>query len=147
MKKTFLDRVIKLGVKAAVGSLESQLPPKLRSKEMKNLVEREVEDWAKRNAGVAAQKVGKAVSENVKKVKQKVDELRRPTIDELKLQTACRVLGVPVPKKRKKVDLEKASAKRRELLKKHHPDKGGNREQFQAVTAAYELLEKYNSKL
>lgn len=148
-KRTLFDRVVKLGVKAAVGTLVRELPPELQNDEARRLVESEAEEWILRNSKRAAEKVTEKVKGKVEELKKKRDE--RKSVEALQslplfqLKTACGVLGVKVPKKGKPVDLEKAAENRRELLKKYHPDRGGNREQFQAVNSAFELVEKYNA--
>lgn len=144
MKKTLFDRVVKLGVKVVVGSIARELPPELRNDEARKLVESEVEDWVTKNSRKAADKVKVKVEE----IRQKRAEKKQAEVlPLLQLQTACGVLGVKVPRKGKPVNLAAASSSRRELLKKHHPDRGGNREQFQAVNSAFEVLEKYNAGL
>jgi DnaJ-domain-containing protein 1 len=55
----------------------------------------------------------------------------------LERQRALTVLGLPANATQQQI-----KRRYRTLAKKHHPDRGGDREQMQRIIAAYELLMK-----
>jgi hypothetical protein len=66
------------------------------------------------------------------------------------LRAACRELGVPAPAPGKPVDLDAARKRKRELVKRYHPDATGSEESrpaLEAVVAAFLILEKHNESI
>ena len=66
------------------------------------------------------------------------------------LRAACRELGVKVPAPGQPVDLDAARKRKRELVKRYHPDVTGDeasRPAYEAVIQAFAALERYDESL
>lgn len=141
-KRDLLDRALRLGVKVAVRAVSKDLPPEIREPARK-LAEEVLGEQASKLKDKARGGVAK-LRERMRKKKADAPPFE-PSLEELQLATACRVLGLSMPTVLDEEFLARAREARRELLKKYHPDVNKSAEapaQYETVNRAFELLEK-----
>ena len=86
----------------------------------------------------------------VKREQKRAIDGAEDRVSHRKVREACETLNLPKPRPGERVDVVELKKHYRALAAQYHPDRTGNEESrhlFEAVVAAYRLLEQYNEEI